>query len=151
MSRRLALLFLAALALSPSRRLAAQTDPALAHANALLSKTLLIDGHNDLPWEIRTDSAHPGDVAAYDIRGHVRGMTDLPRIRAGHLGGQFWSIYIPGEIKDSGYARVQLEQFDIARRMIAQYPNDMEFVTTADGIERAYRRHKFASLLGMEG
>ena len=142
--------FVLALGVSASRPLAAQ-DPALAHANALLSRTLLIDGHNDLPWEIRTDSAHPGDVAAYDIRGHVRGQTDLPRIRAGHLGGQFWSIYIPGEIKDSGYARVQLEQFDIARRMIAQYPNDMEFVTTADGIERAYRRHKFASLLGMEG
>ncbi|HVX87829.1 MAG TPA: dipeptidase, partial [Gemmatimonadales bacterium] len=151
MSRRLAFLFLAALAVSPSRRLAAQADPALARANALLSRTLLVDGHNDLPWEIRTDSAHPGDVAAYDIRGHVRGMTDLPRIRAGHLGGQFWSIYIPGEIKDSGYARVQLEQFDIARRMIARYPNDMEFVTTADGLEGAYRRHKVGSLLGMEG
>lgn len=151
MSRRsLVILALAVLALRPSGPLAAQ-DPALAHANALLSKTLLVDGHNDLPWEIRTDSAHPGDVAAYDIRGRVRGMTDLPRIRAGHLGGQFWSIYIPGEIKDSGYARVQLEQFDIARRMIAQYPDDMEFVTTADGLERAYRRHKLGSLLGMEG
>jgi membrane dipeptidase len=78
-------------------------------------------------------------------------MTDLPRIRAGHLAGQFWSIYIPGEVKDSGYARIQLEEFDIARRMIAAYPNDMEFVTTADGIERAWRHHKFASLLGMEG
>ena len=152
MSRRaLVILVLALLALRPTGPLAAQADPALAHANTLLSKTLLVDGHNDLPWEIRTDSAHPGDVAAYDIRGHVRGMTDLPRIRAGHLGGQFWSIYIPGEIKDSGYARVQLEQFDIARRMIAQYPNDMEFVTTADELERAYRRHKFGSLLGMEG
>lgn len=126
-------------------------DPALRHANELLSKTLLVDGHNDLPWEIRTDSAHPGDVAAYDIRGRVRGMTDIPRMRAGHLGGQFWSIYIPGEIKDSGYARVQLEQFDIARRMIAAYPNDLEFVTTADGLERAWRRHKIGSLLGLEG
>ena len=152
MSRRSRMLLaLGVLALRPALPLAAQADPALRHANELLAKTLLVDGHNDLPWEIRTDSAHPGDVAAYDIRGHVRGMTDLPRIRAGHLGGQFWSIYIPGEIKDSGYARVQLEQFDIARRMIAQYPNDLEFVTTADGLERAYRRHKFGSLLGMEG
>lgn len=135
----------------PTGPLAAQADPALRHANELLSKTLLVDGHNDLPWEIRTDSAHPGDVAAYDIRGRVRGMTDIPRMRAGHLGGQFWSIYIPGEIKDSGYARVQLEQFDIARRMIAAYPNDLEFVTTADGLERAWRRHKIGSLLGLEG
>ena len=131
--------------------LQAQVDPALAHANELLSHTPLVDGHNDLPWEIRTDSAHPGDVAAYDIRGHVRGQTDIPRMRTGHLGGQFWSIYIPGEIKDSGYARVQLEEFDIARRMIAAYPNDLEFVTTADGIERAFRHHKVGSLLGLEG
>ena len=124
---------------------------ALAHANALLAHTPLIDGHNDLPWVIREDSTHPRDVAAYDLRGHVHGMTDFPRIRTGHLAGQFWSIYIPGEDKDSGYARVQLEQFDIARRMIAQYPDQMMFVTTADGIERAWRQHKIASLLGMEG
>ena len=143
---------LLALAVLPSGRLAAQApDAALRHANELLARTPLIDGHNDLPWEIRTDSAHPGDVAAYDIRGRVRGMTDIPRMRAGHLGGQFWSIYLPGDIKDSGFARVQLEQFDIARRMIAAYPNDLEFVTTADGIERAWRRHKVGSLLGMEG
>ncbi len=143
---------LLALAVLPSGHLAAQApDRAIAHANALLAHTPLVDGHNDLPWEIRTDSAHPGDVAAYDLRGHVRGMTDIPRMRAGHLGGQFWSIYIPGEIKDSGYARVQLEEFDIARRMIAAYPNDLEFVTTADGIERAFRHHKVGSLLGMEG
>ncbi len=143
---------LLALAVLPPGRLAAQApDPAFKHATALLARTPLIDGHNDLPWEIRTDSAHPGDVAAYDIRGRVRGMTDIPRMRAGHLGGQFWSLYLPGDIKDSGFARVQLEQFDIARRMIAAYPNDLEFVTTADGIERAWRRHKVGSLLGMEG
>ncbi|HET7042067.1 MAG TPA: dipeptidase, partial [Gemmatimonadales bacterium] len=124
---------------------------ALRRANELLAHTPLIDGHNDLPWVIREDSLHPRDVAAYNIRGHVSGMTDFPRMRAGHLAGQFWSIYIPGEDKDSGYARVQLEQFDIARRMIAQYPDQMEFVTTADGIERAWRDHKVASLLGMEG
>ena len=152
MSRRSRTLFAIVLLLGApaSRGLAAQ-DPALARANALLARTLLVDGHNDLPWEIRTDSAHPRDVAAYDIRARVRGMTDIPRMRAGHLGGQFWSIYIPGEIKDSGYARVQLEQFDIARRMIAAYPDALEFVTTADGLERAWRRGRVGSLLGLEG
>lgn len=150
MIRRLSPLALGVLFLVAGHPLSAQ-DAALAHANELLSHTLLIDGHNDLPWVIREDSLHPRDVAAYDIRGHVSGMTDFPRMRQGHLTGQFWSIYIPGEDKDSGYARVQLEQFDIARRMIAQYPNEMEFVTTADGIEAAYRHHKVASLLGMEG
>src|SRR5690349_2347592 len=146
----LVILALGVLALRPTSPLSDQ-DPALAHANALLSRTLLVDGHNDLPWEIRTDSAHPGDVAAYDIRGHVRGMTDLPRIRAGHLGGQFWSIYIPGEIKDSGFARVQLEEFDIARRMIARYPDKLVLALTADDIVRAKKQKKIASLLGMEG
>src|SRR6478609_11718672 len=137
MLRRAPLALLGLLAFAPSQRLVAQTqDPALKHANELLARTPLIDGHNDLPWEIRTDSAHPGDVAAYDIRGKVRGMTDFPRIRAGHLAGQFWSIYIPGEIKDSGYARVQLEQFDIARRMIARYPERLALALTADDIER---------------
>ena len=156
MSRRFPALLALALAALPVGHLAAQAAPisdaeALRRANVLLAHTPLIDGHNDLPWVIREDSLHPRDVAAYDIRGHVHGMTDFPRMRAGHLAGQFWSIYIPGEDKDSGYARVQLEQFDIARRMIAQYPDQMEFVTTADGIERAWRHHKVASLLGMEG
>lgn len=149
-SRASALLFVLA-ALAPCRLVAQAPDPALAHANALLAHTPLVDGHNDLPWEIRTDSLHPGDVAAYDLRGHVRGMTDIPRMRAGHLGGQFWSIYVPGEVRDSGYARVQLEQFDIARRMIAAYPQDLAFVTTADGLERAWRQRKVGSVLGMEG
>jgi membrane dipeptidase len=69
----------------------------------------------------------------------------------GRVGGQFWSIYIPGEIKDSGYARVQLEQFDIARRMIARYPDRLALALTADDIERDFKRGKVASLLGMEG
>jgi membrane dipeptidase len=67
------------------------------------------------------------------------------------VGGQFWSIYIPGEIKDSGYARVQLEEFDIARRMIARYPEALELALTADDVERAMKRGHVASLLGMEG
>jgi membrane dipeptidase len=67
------------------------------------------------------------------------------------VGGQFWSIYVPGEIKDSGFARVQLEEFDIARRMIARYPDALELALTADDIERAIKRKHVASLLGMEG
>ena len=69
----------------------------------------------------------------------------------GQVGAQFWSIYIPGEIKDSGYARVQLEQFDIARRMIARYPDRLALALTADDIERSFKRGRVASLLGMEG
>jgi membrane dipeptidase len=126
-------------------------DPALEHARKLLRSTPLIDGHNDLPWEIRDSKTAPRDVAAYDIRQTAPKQTDLPRMAEGEVGAQFWSIYIPGEIKDSGYARVQLEQFDIARRMIARYPDRLALALTADDIERDFKKGKVASLLGMEG
>ncbi|MFI5235463.1 MAG: dipeptidase [Gemmatimonadales bacterium] len=126
-------------------------DPALAHAERLLSRVPLIDGHNDLPWVIRTNKAAPMLVEAYDIRGHVSGMTDIPRMRAGHLGAQFWSVYTPGEGKDSGYARVQLEQIDIARRMIARYPEALMPAYTAADIGKAFKTHRVASFLGLEG
>lgn len=129
---------------------AAQGDAALQRANRILRSTLLVDGHNDLPWEIRT-AERPGDVAAYDLRQRTRGHTDFARLEAGHLGGQFWSIYLPGEIRDSGYARVQLEQFDIAHRLIAQYPEKLAFVWSADELEKAHRAGRIGSLLGMEG
>ncbi len=127
------------------------TDANLAHAKQLLAETILIDGHNDLPWEIRTAKDAPRDVAAYDLRTTTRGMTDFARLAEGGLGAQFWSIYIPGEIKDSGFARVQLEQFDIARRMIARYPDRLGLALTADDIVRARKQKKVASLLGLEG
>ena len=130
---------------------AGQTDPALEHARALLKTVPLIDGHNDLPWEIRTADSAPRDVQAYNLNLHTTGMTDIARLRAGEVGAQFWSIYVPGEVKDSGYARIQLEEFDIARRMIAMYPNSLQFVTTADGIEQAFKAGRIGSLLGMEG
>ena len=91
-------------------------DAALAHARELLSTTPLIDGHNDLPWAIRENTAAPRDVEAYDLRKHTPHQTDIARMRSGKLGGQFWSVYVPGEVRDSGYARIQLEQIDIARR-----------------------------------
>src|SRR3982750_145787 len=141
-------LFLLTLASSVA---AQSSDPALEHARKLLGSTPLIDGHNDLPWEIREAKEAPRDVAAYDIRRPAPKQTDLPRLKEGKVAAQFWSIYIPGEIKDSGYARVQLEQFDIARRMIARYPDRLALALTADDIERDFKRGRIASLLGMEG
>ncbi|HVR72422.1 MAG TPA: dipeptidase [Vicinamibacteria bacterium] len=126
-------------------------DPAVARARRLLRDTILIDGHNDLPWEIRTAKAAPRDVAAYDLRRTTPGDTDLARLRAGGVGGQFWSVYVPGEDRADGYAKVQLEQIDIARRMIARYPEALAPALTADDVEREFRRGRIASLLGMEG
>jgi len=140
------------LLLTMASSVAAQSsDPALEHARKLLESTPLIDGHNDLAWEIRESKDAPRDVAAYDIRRTAPKQTDLPRLKEGKVAAQFWSIYIPGEIKDSGYARVQLEQFDIARRMIARYPDRLALALTADDIERDFKRGRIASLLGMEG
>ena len=113
---------------------------ALAHANALLASTPLVDGHNDLPWAIREDKRAPLDVDAYDLRKHTPHQTDIARMKAGHVGGQFWSVYIPGEIRDSGYARVQLEQIDIARRMIAKYPDVLTPAYTAADADAGLRR-----------
>jgi membrane dipeptidase len=128
----------------------------------VLRASPVLDGHNDLPWRIREDSVHPSDVEAYDLRARTPGMTDLQRLRQGHVGAQFWSIYIPGEPDDRtyrpngavtsvpGYARVQLEQFDIARRTIAKYP-ELQWSPTAAEVRASFRRGKIGSLLGLEG
>jgi membrane dipeptidase len=130
---------------------AAADDAALLRARKLLRKAPLIDGHNDLPWAIREDEKAPRDVVAYDLRTRTSGHTDLERLRQGGVGGQFWSVYIPGDIKDEGYARVQLEQIDIARRVIERYPDRLALALTASDVRAAMRQGKVASLLGMEG
>ncbi len=127
------------------------TDPHMARARRVLSTTPLIDGHNDLPWAIREATTAPHDVEAYDLRKKTPGHTDLDRLKRGMVGAQFWSIYIPGEIKDSGYARVQLEQFDIARRVIAKYPERLQWALTAAAIRSTFKAGKIGSLLGLEG
>jgi membrane dipeptidase len=126
-------------------------DPYLARAKRILSETPLIDGHNDLPWRIREDSIAHGDVDAYDLRKHTPGQTDLDRLKKGMVGAQFWSVYTPGEYRDSGYARVQLEQIDIARRMIAKYPDRLALALSPADIRREFKQGKIASLLGLEG
>jgi membrane dipeptidase len=141
---------------------AGSNDPNMARALRVLRTAPVMDGHNDLPWRIREDTVHPHDVEAYDLRKRTPGMTDLARLKEGHVGAQFWSVYIPGEKDDPaykpngavssvpGYARVQLEQFDIARRVIAKYP-ELAWTPTADAARASMRSGKIASLLGMEG
>src|SRR5690348_12890690 len=140
----------------------AATDPYMARAIRVLTAQPIVDGHNDLPWRIREDKSRPMDVDAYDLRRHTAGMTDLARLKAGHVGGQFWSIYIPGEpgapsyrpngavASQPGYARVQLEQIDIARRVVARYP-ELQWATTADSVRSAIACGKLGSMLGLEG
>jgi membrane dipeptidase len=126
-------------------------DQALERVRGLLRRVPLIDGHNDLAWRIRTEGKPPTDVAAYDLRKPTPGHTDLDRLARGQVGAQFWSVYLPGDLKDSGFARVQLEQLDIARRVIARYPDCLALALSADDIEREFERGRVASLIGMEG
>jgi membrane dipeptidase len=147
--RRLFALLLLAVALPA---FAQAPDPYLARVKKLLATSPIIDGHNDVPWEIRENREKPRDVDHLDLRTNLKNQdTDLARLKQGGVGGQFWSIYIPGEVKDSGYARIQLEQFDIARRMIARYDKEMVFARTADDARRAMAAGKFPSFLGLEG
>lgn len=129
----------------------AADDPYLARAKRILRQTPLIDGHNDLPWRIREDSVARGNVDAYDLRTRTPGHTDLDRLKKGMIGAQFWSVYTPGEYRDSGYARVQLEQIDIARRFIARYPDRLALALSTDDIRRDFKQGKIGSLLGLEG
>ncbi len=123
----------------------------LQHARNLLRENPLIDGHNDLPWTIRTSAVAEGDPERYDLQAAPPpGQTDLPRLRAGGVGGQFWSVYVPGE-PGTGLARMQLEQIDLARRMVALHPADLELCWAAADVERVFRAGRVASLLGMEG
>ena len=148
--RRLHAAILSIAILAPSLLRAQAADTHLERARRVLRTTPLIDGHNDLPWAIRRSTASPMDVEAYDLRKKTPGHTDLARLRAGMLGAQFWSVYLPGDIADSGFARVQLEQIDIARRVIAKYP-EFQWALTAPAIRSTFRAGKIGSLLGVEG
>ena len=148
-----ALLVVGACATKPvhAQSTAAPNDQYLARARRILKTTPLIDGHNDLPWRIREDTIARGNVDAYDLRTHRPGQTDLDRLRKGMVGAQFWSVYTPGEYRDSGYARVQLEQIDIARRMIDKYPDRLALALSPADIRREFKQGRLASLLGLEG
>src|SRR5687767_15953522 len=127
-------------------------DAHLEKARRVLQAVPLVDGHNDLPWYIRSDLKEtPLDVEAYDLRRPTSGNTDLARLKQGMVGGQFWSVYVPGDYRDSGYARVQLEQIDIARRVIAKYPEVLQPAFTAQDIWTAHAAGRIGSLLGAEG
>ncbi|HEY0970674.1 MAG TPA: dipeptidase [Gemmatimonadales bacterium] len=129
---------------------ARSSDTHLEIARRVLREAPLVDGHNDLPWAIRDNQAAPHDVEAYDLRRRTPGHTDIERLKQGMVGGQFWSVYVPSDVGQLGFARVQLEQIDIARRVIEKYP-ELEWALTAQAIRDAAARGKVGSLLGMEG
>ena len=137
----------AALAALPA---AAQDEAA---ARRILERTPLIDGHNDLPWALRQGFGN--DPHAVDLTTNLDASTDLhtdiPRLRAGGVGGQFWSVYVPAGMEPVEAARATFEQIDTVKRLVAAHPDVFELATTADDIQRIHRRGRIASLIGMEG
>jgi membrane dipeptidase len=130
-------------------------DPArLKIIDQILRQVPLIDGHNDLPWQFReqcNDNLDGIDLSR-DNSAHVPALvTDIPRLRAGKVGGQFWSVYVPSTPTNSDAVVAVLEQIDLVHRMIARYPNDLELALTANDVVRIHRKGKIASLIGMEG
>lgn len=140
----------AAVLLMTTNSLSAQPD-LLARAKALHGQAPLIDGHNDYPWALR--GLDPGrDLAKADITKSVPAlMTDIPRLRAGGLGGQFWSVYVPSTMAPADAVVATLEQIDIVHRMVKRWPETFELALTADDVERAFKRGRIASMIGIEG
>lgn len=123
---------------------------ALAHARALLERSPLVDGHNDLPFVMHVDRDAKGDVAAYDLaRVHQKGDTDIPRLREGQVAAQFWASFIPTNSRHPG--RRVLELIDIVHRMNALHPDVFLPATKARDILKAKRLGKIASFLTVEG
>jgi membrane dipeptidase len=151
--RLLSTLFLFCLIASPlsAQGVTPTPDRHMQAALRVLASTPLVDGHNDLPWAIRNQEEAPMDVAAYDLRHRTSGHTDIPRLRSGGVGAQFWSVYVPSAAVEEGAARVQLEEIDIARQMIAAYPDHLELALSPSDVERVFGAGKIASMLGMEG
>jgi membrane dipeptidase len=119
-------------------------------ATALLTRWPLIDGHNDLAWELR-EVAGP-DWRLTDIAAPLSfTQTDLPRLAQGRVGAQFWSVFVPVSLAGDGAVAATLEQIDFVRSMIRRYPDALELALTAADVERIFASGRIASLMGAEG
>lgn len=153
---RAALLIACAFMATPA--LAAQPSPE-AVAEAALREAPVWDGHNDVPEQLRdrrkdvlagfdfADTSNAADPA----KGTAAMQTDLARLRKGHVGAQFWSVYVSASLDEQHAVQATLEQIDVAKRLIAANPGAMQFATSAAEVERAMKAGKVASLIGMEG
>jgi membrane dipeptidase len=129
-------------------------------AEAALKAAPVWDGHNDVPEQLRGryrnviadfDFADSSKAPAGAEGGQIGMHTDLPRLRKGHVGAQFWSVYVSASLPEPQAVVAVLEQIDVMKRVIARHPKDLAFVTTADQAAAAMKQGKIASLLGMEG
>lgn len=127
-------------------------DARLEQARALLKDVPLIDGHNDMPWQLRDrvgNQLERIDLATGTARLDPPMHTDIPRLVEGQVGGQFWSVYVP--VDQVGPTHAVLEQIDVVERMVERYPESFEMAYTADDVMRIFRAGRVASLIGVEG
>jgi membrane dipeptidase len=116
----------------------------------LLAAHPVIDGHNDLLWTARVEAAY--DFSRLDVgAGGTPTHTDLPRMRAGGMGAQFWSVYVPTRLTGDAAVSATLEQVDAARLLTSRYADQLAWATTADEVEDAWATDRMASLVGAEG
>src|ERR1700710_2446618 len=114
------------------------------------SPTAVLDGHNDLPWALRKH--FESDLGRVDLTAAVPELqTDLPRLRAGGVGAQFWSVFVPHSYAGPAAVATVLEQVDLVHRLAARYPSDLEIALTAADVERIMAAGRIASLMGAEG
>ena len=122
-----------------------------ARAIAIHKQSILIDGHNDYPWALR-ELDPSRDLKSADIaEPFPKFMTDIPRLRQGGVGGQFWSVYTPSSMMDKEATRVTMEQIDTVHRMTQKWPTVFEIAYTSSDVERAFKAGRIASMIGMEG
>ncbi|XP_067853587.1 dipeptidase 1-like [Heptranchias perlo] len=114
----------------------------------LMKRTPLIDGHNDMPWQLRK-RVH-NDLSAVDLKTWNVTQTNIEKLQAGLVGAQFWVAYAPCNAQNKDAVRHTLEQIDVIKRMIQMFPEDFHLTTTADGIMEVFNSGKIASLIGIE-
>lgn len=117
----------------------------------LLAEAPVVDGHNDLPWALREKAGY--DLDRLDIAADQTGRlhTDLPRLRAGGVGAQFWSVYVRSDMAGDDAVSATLEQIDCVDRLLARHPEQLAPALTADDMERSRTEGRIASLKGAEG
>ena len=116
----------------------------LARANAILADSPVLDGHNDLPWALRAQVRY--DLDARDIAKDQRAYlhTDLARLRAGGVGGQFWSVFVTVDMAGDDAVSATLEQIDCVRALADRYPDHLRLAATAAEVEDARRAGRIA-------